>query len=61
MKNGGSFHHFLFVYQAGYFLEVFGFYKVGPPFTIAKLVNTTPMSHMVYGTYNYSYWGLKTN
>ena len=31
-------------------------YKVGPPFTIAKLVQITPIT-MVYGTYNYSYWG----
>ena len=30
---------------------------VGPLFTIAKLVNITPIT-MAYGTYNYSYWGL---
>ena len=27
------------------------------PGWIAKLVNITPIT-MVYGTYNYSYWGL---
>ena len=32
-------------------------YKVGPPFTIAKLVYNSNFT-MVYGTYNYSYWGL---
>ena len=30
--------------------------KWGPQ-TIAKLVNITPIT-MVYGSYNYSYWGL---
>jgi hypothetical protein len=29
--------------------------NAGHPFTIAKLVNTAPIS-MVYNTYNYSYW-----
>ena len=32
---------------------IFDYYKVGPPFTIAKLVNTTPTS-MLCDTYNYS-------
>ena len=32
-------------------------YKVGPPFTIAKLVQITPIT-MVYGTYNYSIHGV---
>ena len=31
--------------------------NVRPPATIAKLVHITPIT-MVYGTYNYSYWGL---
>ena len=31
-------------------------YNVRPPFTIAKLVNITPIT-MVYGTYNYSFLG----
>ena len=30
------------------------------PRSIAKLVNITSIT-MVFGTYNYSYWGLKTN
>ena len=29
------------------------YYNVGPPFTIAKLVQITPIT-MVYGTYNYT-------
>ena len=32
-------------------------YNVGPPFTIAKLVNITPIT-MVYGTYNYILTGV---
>ena len=33
------------------------FHTVWGPQTIAKLVQITPIT-MVYGTYNYSYWGL---
>ena len=32
-------------------------YAMRDPGWIAKLVNITPIT-MVYGTYNYSYWGL---
>ena len=32
-------------------------HKVGPPFTMAKLVHITPIT-MVYGTYNYSIHGV---
>ena len=51
---GGADHHRWDVVR-GWFMN--HSHKVGPPFTIAKLVNITPIT-MVYGTYNYSYWGL---
>ena len=51
----------------GYLIMVNGYWLIslsmmkklqcGAP-KIAKLVNITPMFSMVYGTYNYSSWGL---
>ena len=37
--------------------KIGGTYNVGPPNDSVQLVQISPIT-MVYGTYNYSYWGL---